>query len=179
MKTSISSIALAVIGISSLAFAIPMSVARAQDQGKPGAPPVEQPKPDTAVAPPAQQFGGGQAQPGFPTQANPFTPSPGQPMPGGPMPQMRGGGMGGPATMVADGDSLYILRGEHLFKVSKSDLRITKVGGIPMDMPMQPNPFDGRPGGGAGAAAGPRRVQGQAPEPKNPGGGGLGGGKPK
>ena len=38
--------------------------------------------------------------------------------------------------MVADGDSLYILQGNRLFKVSKSDLKVVKEGQLPMNPPM-------------------------------------------
>ena len=51
------------------------------------------------------------------------------------MMQNRGMGGGG-ATMVADGDSLYILQGNRMFKVSKSDLRVVKEGNLPMNPPM-------------------------------------------
>ena len=167
MKTSISSIALAVIGVTSLAFAMTMSVARAQDFGGQAktADPAQNFGGQAKTADPAQNFGG-QAQPGFPPQ-NGFG-NPGQAFPGqAPQPQMRGGGMGGQVTMVADGDSLYILQGGHLLKVAKGDLRVVREAMLPIGMPGQ-NPFGGTPqGGGFGepGSAGPRR------------GGGIGGGQ--
>ena len=141
MKTSVSSIALAVIGIGSLAFAIPMSVARAQKSGE--SPKVVTPAPSVGQ----QQYQDIQQRPGGP-------PAQGQPGFGGPpgqagMMQNRGMGGGGGATMVADGDSLYILQGNHLFKVGKSDLKVVKEGILPMPGPMGGG-RPGEPGGGGG-----------------------------
>lgn len=46
--------------------------------------------------------------------------------------QGGGGFGGGMATMTVSGDYLYILRGNNLYKVSTSDLRVVKEGMLPM-----------------------------------------------
>jgi len=62
---------------------------------------------------------------------NPGPPGPGKP---GPM-------IGPPATiMVADGDSLYILRGNVLTKVKKADLEVVVQKMLPMPKPPEPPP---------------------------------------
>lgn len=59
-----------------------------------------------------------------------------------PMPPEEGWG---PATMVADGDSLYILRGNRLFKVNKGDLRVIREGRLPANPPMEQRFEQGAP----------------------------------
>lgn len=63
---------------------------------------------------------------------------------------MMGGGGG--TAMDSDNSFLYIVQGNMLFKVSKSDLRIlgnVPLGGMPPQMAMPERPA--RSGGGAGA----------------------------
>jgi hypothetical protein len=47
-------------------------------------------------------------------------------------------GMGGGATMVSDGDFLYVLQGGQLFKVAKGDLTVKAKGSLPMPQPQNP-----------------------------------------
>ena len=63
---------------------------------------------------------------------------------------MQNRGMGGGATMVADSDNLYILQGNRLFKVSKSDLKVVKEGQLPMNPPKDEGAMENpaRRGGG-------------------------------
>ena len=134
------SLMLAVGGVAALAIAVPMTAVRAAETQQ--------------QAPPR----GGQGQYGQPGQVPPqggMAPMPGGLMAGGQM------GGGGGATMVAEGNSLYILRGNQLLKVSTSDLTVQKQTELPMPARgprqggMAPPPADG-PGG---------RQQGQT-EPK-------------
>lgn len=122
------SLMLAVGGVAALALAVPMAAVRAAE---------------TQQAPPR----GGQGQYGGPGQVPPqggMAPVPGAPMPGGQM-----GGGGGGATMVVEGNSLYILRGNQLLKVSTSDLSVQKQAELPMPARGQ------RPGGTVPPPAGP------------------------
>lgn len=95
------------------------------------------------------QRGGQGGQPGFPG---------GQ---GGPM--MMGGGGGGGTAIVEEGPYLYIVQGNRMFKVNKSDLKVVAQGELPRPM--------GGPGGGA--------PPGQPGGGGNRGGGGGDGSKPK
>lgn len=47
-------------------------------------------------------------------------------------PQMMGGG--GQAVMLQDGQNLYILQGNRIYKLSKSDLDVVALGNLPMGM---------------------------------------------
>lgn len=163
MKTSISSIALAVIGVTSLAFAIPLSAARAQ-QREDSAPVQGQRKLEATPraeqkAEPAQAVPG---PPGVPFEGGYAMPAPSQAMPGGPPPMQMwgGGGMGGPAVMVVDGMNLYILRGDRLYKVNKGNLSVTLEGILPDRPPMINQGFNNQWGNRTGApgapGAGPR-----------------------
>lgn len=77
---------------------------------------------------------------GGPTQ--PGLQGPGQPPQGpGPGPMMMGGGG---AAMVVDGDFLYIVQGNRIFKVRKSNLEVAATGQLGM----------GRPAGGSETKAG-------------------------
>jgi hypothetical protein len=75
----------------------------------------------------------------------------------GPQRPMGMGGMmmgGGQATMISDGNFLFILRGNQLLKVDKGTLRVVQVGELPMpEMPQM--------GGGFGQGFGQGRGQGQ------------------
>lgn len=96
-------------------------------------------------------FGRGQGQgQGFPPgQGNPpqgfGQGQPGQPgfqRPGG------GGGMGGGAAMVEDANFLYVLQGNRLVKIQKSNLQVVGQGMI--GMPDRPGEIGAPPPGGAG-----------------------------
>lgn len=100
MKPS-TSIALAAIGIGSLALSIPLATARAQVQSR-----------ETISV--GQQVEGRMIAP-MPAQFGP----------------------GAPSTMVADGNSLYIVQGYRLFRVDKSTLRVEREGMLPGPMPME------------------------------------------
>jgi hypothetical protein len=100
--------------------------------------------PPTQGGPPAgpRNFGGGQGgPPGAPGQPGQFRPGQG----------MMGGG--GSSAMESDNSFLYVLQGNMLFKVQKSDLKV--LGSTPLMQGQQEfgNRFpQGRPGG---AQAGP------------------------
>ena len=47
-------------------------------------------------------------------------------------PQMMGGG--GQAVMIQDGQNLYVLQGNQIYKLSKSDLDVVALGNLPMGM---------------------------------------------
>lgn len=124
---------LATLGIASLAVAIPLSIANAQDQ---------QPRPERLQRQGApDQFQGRPGQGGF-----------GQGEPGGPGMMMRGG-MGGSPVMIDDQQNLYVLAGNRLFKVSKANLDVVAEGMLPM------GPQPGGPGGFE--PGGPPPVEGQ------------------
>ena len=141
MRSNLSSIVLAVVGLTSLSVALPLSIARAQQAGLATAAPAS-PQDQRFVAPPAEQTRGANAVPG----------QPGQFQPGGGM--MRGAGMGA-STMLDDDSSLYVLQGNRLFKINKSDLRVVKEGMLPGQPPMA-RPGD-QQGFGGGAAGGDKK----------------------
>lgn len=122
MKNSLKAPILATFGIASLAVAIPLSVANAQDQ-----PPRQERLQRRGDAAPEGQQGG----------------------PGGMMMRMGGGGA---PVMIDDAQNLYILAGNRLFKVSKSDLDVVAEGMLPMGPP---------PGGGGFEPGGPPPEEGQ------------------
>ena len=70
---------------------------------------------------------------------------------------MMGGGGGG-AVMIDDNSNLYVMRGNMVFKISKSDMKIT--GQTELPRPMRgagfppPRGGDGRPGGPGGGPGG-------------------------
>lgn len=123
---------LAVVGIASLAIAIPMGVANAQVSD-------QQP-------PPTQQRGQGGLQRGD---------QGGIAAPGGEMMQRQMMGGGGPATMVTDNQYLYVLQGNTLYKINKVNLEVLGQGQLPM-------PQMGRGGGGFEGAPGVRSGGGGA-----------------
>lgn len=110
-------------------------------------PPPAQAGPRNPGPPGAPPFGGGDAPPQF-RQGGGF----------------MGGGGGGGTAMDSDNSFLYIVQGNMIFKVSKSDLRVMARGQL-MEMPQ------GLPGG---RDQGIRRIDGQRP----PGGGQGGGVRP-
>lgn len=68
---------------------------------------------------------------------------------------MMGGGGGGGATMVEEGNFLFIVQGNRMFKVNKSDLKVVATGELPRPMggPAgggQPPAQPGTRGGGGG-----------------------------
>ncbi|MBS1715446.1 MAG: hypothetical protein JST30_14040 [Armatimonadetes bacterium] len=162
MKNSLSSAVLAAVGIASLSVALPLASARAQD--KPAAPPAQETRAEPAAT--ATRTSGTTAPqaaaPGDTLQDNRprpaaardrFTPMPDQGRPAGmpmpdvampmaPMPQ-------GPApVMVVDGQFLFILRGNEIYKVNKADLRVVAVGMLPggaRPMMIGPRPGNGIP----------------------------------
>lgn len=97
--------------------------------------------PVTQGAPPGPGAQRGQGQPGQPGQFGPQGP-------GGGM--MMGGGGG--TAMVVDADSLYIVQGNRLFKVRKSNLEVIAQGTLPMMRPPEGigNTAPARAGGGGG-----------------------------
>ena len=101
------------------------------------------------IGPPPGQFGGGQGggpggQGGGPGGQGGGPGGFGGPGGGGQGGRGGFGGGGGSAAMVEDSTSLYILQGNRLFKISKSDLRVEKQG----ELPAPP-----RPGGVGGGEA--------------------------
>ena len=139
MKTDLKAPILAGLGLVSLAIAIPMGVASAQQ----GDQRVEQ---RNQTGPP-QNFQGDQR-----VEQRPDRPGlPGQDM----MPRM--GMMGGGAVMESDSAFLYILQGNMLFKVSKNNLEVVGHGSLPMHGGPGGPGGPGAPGvrgGGGGAGAG-------------------------
>jgi hypothetical protein len=67
------------------------------------------------------------------------------------------GMVGGGATMIADGNFLYVLQGNRLMKINKDDLKVAKTGELPMPQGRPNNggpagpPPGGQPGGGGEA----------------------------
>lgn len=136
MRKNMSSIVLAVIGVSALSIALPMSIASAQQAG-PARVAGSAPQDQQFAAPPPRQNRGQATAPGQPfPQQNPGI-------------GMRQGGFGG-ATMVDDDQNLYILQGNRLFKVSKSDLKVLKESNLPMPQPLNGAGVDDRRIGGEG-----------------------------
>lgn len=107
MKANLKSTVLAVLGIASLAVAVPMSIANAQDAGQRGG---------FAQRGDAQrgQFGAGAPQRGGDMQG---------------MMQRMGGGGG--TAMTQDNQFLYIVQGNQVFKLNKRDLAVVAVGRLP------------------------------------------------
>jgi hypothetical protein len=140
MKTNRNQV-LAVLGIAALAVSLPMAAARAQ-AGPADAPSEQQAQPGGPPPPPGGQFGG---QRGGLPQNPPAGPGGGFQQPN----QVRAGAMlGGNATMVLDNSHLYILRGNTLYRVNKSDLRVSATGELPM--PSAPRGGATRADGGQG-----------------------------
>ncbi|MBS1724481.1 MAG: hypothetical protein JSS66_16180 [Armatimonadetes bacterium] len=132
---STKNVALGVFGLASLAFALPLAIARAQEA--PLAAPAQErtQAQDTARAgatAPAQEgiARAGRSEMTVPAQEFPgqFTPAPPMAM----MPPMPGGGQ---ATMMDGGVYLFILRGNQLLKVRKSDLAVEKMTMLPSPEP--------------------------------------------
>ncbi|MEX2244978.1 MAG: hypothetical protein WD716_14170 [Fimbriimonadaceae bacterium] len=71
---------------------------------------------------------------------------------------------GGPATMVVDNAFLYVLQGNHLYRVNKNTLEVVGQGMLPMQMGYDPL---------APSTAGPRRGGGEPPTAGVRGGGDL------
>lgn len=116
---------------------------------------------------PSSQGGFGQPPAGGPAGQGPGF-GPGQPpqgQPGGFQARPMMGGGGG-ATMIADGNFLYVLQGNRLLKINKDDLKVAKTAELPMMQGGFGGPGDMPPGNRGGGAAGPG----------GPGGRGGGGG---
>ncbi len=132
---------LAVLGIASLAVAVPLSVAKAQDQP---------PRPERI-----QRAGG----PGDNSLIQ------GRPDAG----MMQRMGPGGAPVMIDDAQNLYILAGNRLFKVDKSSFDVVAEGMLPTGQPPRggfegtPPPFEGQPGIRRGGGGG-----GELPLPGDP-----------
>ena len=143
---------LAFFGLASLAIAVPVGVAYAQQN--------DQRTGQAAVAPP--QRVGQDARPDMfrPDQA----PN---------MQRMQMGG--GPATMVVDNQFLYILQGNQLFKVNKNNLEVVGQGMLPMPMPMMGGdpyqPMPGNPGFRRGGELPPDGTVTSPPTARTRGGG--------
>lgn len=134
---------LAALTIGAIAIPLTITTSFAQEQTKP---PVDQ-----QGGPPGQGGGFGGPPQGGPGQGpgqGQFRP--GQPMQGGGM--MMGGGGGGTA-MVEDGSHLFIVQGNRVFKLGKSDLKVIAAGELPRPQ-MQGGPdspgIPTRAGGGGG-----------------------------
>ncbi|MEQ1823813.1 MAG: hypothetical protein ABL949_15000 [Fimbriimonadaceae bacterium] len=128
---------LAAVSVVAIAIPLTMTTSIAQEQTKP---PVDQ-----QGNPPPAQGGFGNPPQGGPGQGGPGQGGPGsfRPGQGGQGGMMMGGGGGGTA-MVEDGSNLFILQGNRVFKLSKSDLKVVAQGELPR--PQMP----GGPGGGGG-----------------------------
>lgn len=143
---------LSIAGIAMLAVSLPLAVARAQTD--PGSN-------DQQAGP-----GGRQNGPGVPPQAGPggqlggpggqFGGPPRQGGPGGQFggPGQQGGiaqraGMGGGAAIAVDNSHVYVLRGNTIYKVAKTDLKVVGAGELPM-----PGPGAGRDRAGEGGLGG-------------------------
>jgi len=139
MKRSTQFAAYAAVLISGVA--VPLFASKALAQTSPDAAVKQQGPPPGQGLPPGQ-FGGRPGQAGAPAQAGPRN-FQGQGMPMQPMgqgfPQM--GGM--QATMVVDGNFLYILQGNRLFKVDKQSLKTVAQGELPR--PQMQRPDGGQP----------------------------------
>lgn len=101
---------------------------------------------------PPQQGGG--FQQGIPGQGGPGAGPRGGfqgPPQGGGMMMGMGGMGGGQATMVVDGNSLYILQGNMLYKVNKDTLKVVATGELPRPQMRMPGGESAPlPGGGGG-----------------------------
>ena len=106
MRANFKSTALAVLGIAALAVAVPMSVASAQDPGQ------RDQRTD-------QRF-----QRGGPDR-------PGQAPPGDMQRMMQRMGGGGGTAMTQDQRFLYIVQGNQVFKLTKSELEVVAAGRLP------------------------------------------------
>ena len=135
MRANYKSTALAVLGVASLAIAVPMSIANAQDPGQRDQRTDQRLQRDLrSDQRPDQPF---QRRGGLPGQA-----------PGG-MQGMMGRIGGGGTAITQDGVYLYIVQGGQVYKVTKKDLEVVAVGRLPvgpggpgMDRPPRP----GEPG---------------------------------
>jgi hypothetical protein len=131
---------LAATGVAALALAVPFSIAQAQVAADDSTAPSQQGGQFGGPPPLGGQFGG----PGAPSAGPGGLPQ----QPG----QLRGAGAlgGGAVSMALDNTHLYIVRGNQIYKVSKSDLRVNGVGELP-----QPTPGGNAAGGrGTGRAGG-------------------------
>ena len=125
MRANFKSTALAVLGVASLAIAVPIGIANAQDPGQ---------RTDQRVVR-GQQTDQRRAIAGR-DQAR-----------AGEMQRMmqRMGGGGGTA-IAQDGIYLYIVQGGQVFKVTKKDLEVVAVGRLPIGRGMDRPPTPGEPG---------------------------------
>jgi hypothetical protein len=128
---------LAVLGLTALAVAIPVGVARAQAQATD--PQTTQRADQRTQVEPPQRF---QGQPGQDMRPD--------------MMQRMGMMGGGPATMVTDNNFLFILQGNTIYKVNKNSLEVVGQGMLPMPGPRFEGvgPQPGAPGFRGGAAGG-------------------------
>jgi hypothetical protein len=108
MKTNWKAPILAGLGLVSLAIAIPIGVANAQQAD-------QDPQQRGQGLPPVQ---------GGPPQGGQFRGDMPPEMQRGDMMQRMGGMGGGPAAMVTDNAFLYILQGNQLYKVNKNNLEV-------------------------------------------------------
>lgn len=136
MKTNWKAPILAGFGLVSLAVAIPMGVANAQQND--------------------QAAGGQQRGQGAPPVQGQFRGDLPPDMQRGDMMQRMGGMGGGPAAMVTDNAFLYILQGNQLYKVNKNNLEVVGQGMLPMPGPMGGPGAPGVRSGGPGAGGPPR-----------------------
>lgn len=129
-----SSVILGTFAVLALAVPLTLSYSSAQQAGE---------------APSSQQGGGF----GQPPAGGPGGPPQGQPGGFQNRPMMGGGGG---ATMIADGNFLYVLQGNRLLKINKDDLKVAKTGELPMMQGGFGGPGDMPPGnrGGGGAGGG-------------------------
>ena len=146
---------LAAVAVAALAVPLTIQSVGAQEA------PQGQDQQGAAAGPRNQQraLGQGQGQ-GFGQQGGPGQQGQGFPGQGGQggMQMMMGGGGGG-ATMVVDGNFLFILRGNSLYKVQKETLKVVAEGELPMPQ------MRGGPGGQPGNFQPQQRGGGNAPPP--------------
>lgn len=133
MRANFKSTALAVLGVASLAIAVPMGIANAQDPGQRTDQRVQrtdQRAQRTDQRTDLRRAIAGRDQAGAGEMRR--------------MMQRMGGGGG--TAIAQDGIYLYIVQGGQVFKVTKKDLEVVAVGRLPIGRGMDRPPTPGAPG---------------------------------